>query len=195
LEAFRTVYLQTRIEAGEALKVNNAIRAYVKPDIIPTLTPQENTLLQSIQTIPKLKELMGNADKDVRTNNEMGASSQPAATETAAAIAADAAANTIPTNPMLDNLPQKFAPNMTGQAFSAVPAPTPIQVQMQRPSVEPITPVPGSPAIQNGTSKPPIPEAIATPTPLAADAMGGAQGPTNTTTDTAAAGVGNNEAV
>jgi hypothetical protein len=60
--------------------------------------------------------------------------------------------------------PHKFTPNMMGSAPSPYPPPLPnpipapantlpqvTRVQTQRPSVEPLTPVPGSPAIQHAT--------------------------------------------
>lgn len=187
LEAFRTVYLQTRIEPGEDKKVDNAIRAYVTPELAMNLTPQEQNLLNSIKSIPMLEQLRGGSqpikqeegarasEATVHVNGENKDAAPTAAASTAAAIAADAAAPS-------SNEPQKFTPNMTGPPPSATtPTPTPIsaavpapmRVQTQRPSVEPLTPVPGSPAIQNGTPmKRPAPEAGVAGTE---DTVGGAQ--------------------
>lgn len=171
LEAFRTVYLHTRIEKGEDEKADKAIRAFVIPELESTLTPAEAALLGSIKTIPMLEQLRGSPAKQ-------GEGTQPAATAaqadpatgvapvptTAAIAAADAAANTAPNKPAstpTPNQPQNFAPPMAGTPQPtgtptpgpSAPAPNPAvaNVQAQRPSVEPITPVPGSPAIQNGT--------------------------------------------
>jgi hypothetical protein len=173
LEAFRTVYLQTRIEPGEDAKVDNAIKAYVTPGLASTLTPQEQNLLASIKTIPTLEGLRithqsikqedGTHTNGAHTTMSGDNHAAPAgsatttatATATAAAIAADAAANTALNNPAASSEPHKFTPNMTGlpTAAPAPPLPTaaPIPVHTQRPSVEPLTPVPGSPAMQNGT--------------------------------------------
>ncbi|KAF2682930.1 hypothetical protein K458DRAFT_48249 [Lentithecium fluviatile CBS 122367] len=171
LEAFRTVYLQTRIEPGEDAKVDNAIKAYVTPELASTLTPQEQNLLVSIKTIPTLEGLRIThqpikQEDDAKPNGTpapapANVQTAPTTTATAAAIAADAAANTVPNNPAStaqtapSNEPQKFMPNMAGPPSSApappIPVATPAHVQTQRPSVEPLTPVPGSPAVQNGT--------------------------------------------
>jgi hypothetical protein len=118
LEAFRTVYLQTRIEPGEDAKVDNAIKAYVTPEVAATLTPQEQNLLASIKTIPTLEGLRitHHSIKQEDGAPPVGPSAPPisnvkaaptttatetaTATATAAAIAADAAANTVPSNPL-----------------------------------------------------------------------------------------------
>ncbi|KAL1592002.1 hypothetical protein SLS60_011594 [Paraconiothyrium brasiliense] len=179
LEAFRTVYLHTRIEPGEDQKADNAIRAFVTPDLESSLTPAEAALLDSIKTIPMLEELRGGVHAPIKSEENtqptatktpvealatFNASMAPAPTTTAAIAAADAAANTAPNKPpptAAHNLPQNFAPPMTATSqpgttpgpAPAAPAPLPAiaNVQAQRPSVEPITPVPGSPAVQNGT--------------------------------------------
>ena len=176
LEAFRTVYLQTRIEPGEDLKVDNAIRAYVTPEVAPKLTPQEANLLASIKTIPTLEHLRGSQPIKQEEGTQPtpqtavqpnGDSKPPEPTATVAAIAADAAANTVPANSpgtVSPNEPQRFTPAMaamprqTSDPASTAnappswpPNPSLANVQTQRPSVEPLTPVPGSPAVQNGT--------------------------------------------
>lgn len=175
LEAFRTVYLHTRIEPGEDKKADNAIRAFVTPELESSLTFAEAALLDSIKTIPMLEELRGGARPHIKPNEstqptvyrtpvEALASIPSAPTTTAAIAAADAAANIAPSNPAsaADPIqPQNFAPPMTatpqssatpGPAQAAPPAvPAIANVQAQRPSVEPITPVPGSPAVRNGT--------------------------------------------
>ncbi|CAI6244686.1 unnamed protein product [Periconia digitata] len=221
LEAFRTVYLQTRIEPGEDVKVNNAIRAYVMPELEACLTLPEQNLLKSIKTIPKLKELKDKAEDPipgkgadpppVNGTATVGQSAvkveEAAPSATVAAIAAVAAANTVPnTTPSSTpqaNEPHKFTPNMTPQAPSAPsdtpqppaqpptqpPASTvitniaaaagPARVQAQRPSVEPLTPLPGSPAVQDTpqikTSAPV--SAATTPKPASDDAVSGAPPP------------------
>jgi hypothetical protein len=207
LEAFRTVYLQTRIEPGEDAKVDNAIKAYVTPELASTLTPQEQNLLASIKTIPTLEGLRITHQSikqedgappagrsappvpNVQATPTSSATETATATATAAAIAADAAANTVPSNPPSTvphaplSEPQRSAPNMTGPALSAsvtsLPSVTPAHVQTQRPSVEPLTPVPGSPAVQNGT---PIKRAITEITATAPEdtATGGQEAPKST---------------
>ncbi|KAL5396823.1 hypothetical protein PMIN06_004080 [Paraphaeosphaeria minitans] len=175
LEAFRTVYLHTRIEPGEDKKADNAIRAFVTPELESSLTQAEAALLDSIKTIPMLEQLRGGARPSIqpdestqpteyKTPVEALASIPSAPTTTAAIAAADAAANTAPNNPapaVESSQPQSFAPPMTAtsqpstnpaSAPTAPPAvPAIANVQAQRPSVEPITPVPGSPAVRNGT--------------------------------------------
>ncbi|KAF3041321.1 hypothetical protein E8E12_005845 [Didymella heteroderae] len=47
--------------------------------------------------------------------------------------------------------PHKYTPNMTVTSASAPPAPVASLPPSHRPSVEPLTPVPGSPAVQTGT--------------------------------------------
>jgi hypothetical protein len=59
--------------------------------------------------------------------------------------------------PKAEMLPQQFTPNMMASSIpsnvSAISAvPPPIRVQTSRPSVEPLTPVPGSPAVVNPPS-------------------------------------------
>ncbi|PVH95925.1 hypothetical protein DM02DRAFT_617583 [Periconia macrospinosa] len=215
LEAFRTVYLQTRIEPGEDLKVNNAIRACVTPELTACLTLPEQNLLKSIKTIPKLKELMGHKEDpapgketDAKPVNGTAASGpsttkpeEAAPSATVAAIAAVAAANTVPnTTPpstAAPSEPHKFTPNMTPQTSSLPTGPVqppassaittvasavgPARVQAQRPSVEPLTPVPGSPAVQaTPQTKTPAP---GTPMPIAEDAASGAQEAAKVETD------------
>ncbi|KAL5372350.1 hypothetical protein DPSP01_013585 [Paraphaeosphaeria sporulosa] len=175
LEAFRTVYLHTRIEPGEDKKADNAIRAFVTPELESSLTQAEAALLDSIKTIPMLEQLRGGARPPIKPDEstqpiefktpvEALASIPSAPTTTAAIAAADAAANTAPNHPAPvaeSSQPQRFVPPMTATPQpSATPAPAPTappavpaiaNVQAQRPSVEPITPVPGSPAVRNGT--------------------------------------------
>ncbi|KAF1950523.1 hypothetical protein CC80DRAFT_509648 [Byssothecium circinans] len=208
LEAFRTVYLEKRVEAGgeqkidnkiradEEQKIDNTIRAYMHPELVTMLTPAEHTLLTSIKSIPKLQELeelKKGAGKEAVGKVEDGtaASDAPAAIATAAAIAADAAANTVPNNSAPSNEPHKFTPNMTGQRSDASqprnPASAPTVIQSQRPSVEPLTPpVPGSPAMQNGSQKLPIAASAVpapTPAPGTEDATTGAQQPAKAAAD------------
>ncbi|PSN72503.1 hypothetical protein BS50DRAFT_516786, partial [Corynespora cassiicola Philippines] len=183
LEAFRTVYLQTRVEPGEDTKCDNAIRAYVIPRFSASLSAAEKDLLTAISGIPTLKELPNGGrmiSEETTTEGQQQATGAQvnghqqalptAAASTAAAIAADAAAKTGPNNgttaseqpgppvsappavaPTQPSEPHKFTPNMTG-ATAAVP--TPAHIQAQRPSVEPLTPVPGSPAVQNQIGTP-----------------------------------------
>lgn len=178
LEAFRSVYLGNRKQDED--KMDKAISAFVTPALEANLTTTEAALLRSIYTIPKIEELRGGpnavnkqegAQPPSTTVQENGDSKgTPPSTTTAAAIAADAAANTAPnhlpaaTNPQTQQTvpPAPAAPQSASTSSSgpgaAVPAPTPAPIaaivgaQMQRPSVEPITPIPGSPAVQNGPS-------------------------------------------
>ncbi|OAL02318.1 hypothetical protein IQ06DRAFT_247562 [Phaeosphaeriaceae sp. SRC1lsM3a] len=176
LEAFRKVYLEARKEPGEDQKVDNAIRAYVDPQFNRDgLTDPERSLLSAISGIQQLSKYNEPAAQPAPVPADV----PPAATSTtsagtAAAIAADAAANTAPpsatplqpgpstnpTNPeslhQTTSEPQRFAPNVTGSSTavptSSAPVPSvPSLPASHRPSVEPLTPVPGSPAVQSGT--------------------------------------------
>jgi hypothetical protein len=172
LEAFRKVYLQARTEAGEDRKVDNAIRAYVDPQYArDKLTTAEHALLTAISGIAHLGQYNTNEPAEPRVS---APANVPVTADTAAAIAADAAASTavppVPTHqpapavgaksqastPQPTSEPHKFTPNMT--AASQAPPPTTASVApgtslipTNRPSVEPLTPAPGSPAVQNGT--------------------------------------------
>ena len=209
LEAFRSVYLGNRKQDED--KMDNAIRAFVTPELAVNLTAAETALLRSIYTIPRIEELRGGANAPLKqeegaqppssaSQGTVDSKAAPVSTTTAAAIAADAAANTAPSNPPTATSiqPQRSTPNPTApphttpaQALahsgSSVPAPAPIAAivgaQAQRPSVEPITPIPGSPAVQNGPSaaqssteaahSTPVP--TPTPAPAPTDTASGAE--------------------
>jgi len=190
LEAFRTVYLGTRVEKGEDEKADKAIRAFVIPDLEPSLTPAEAALLGSIKTIPGLDQLRGVPIKPGEGTQPIASTAQADAAAnvtpvptTAAIAAADAAANTVPNklaSTATPDQPQNFAPPMTGTPTPAPAAPVPnpavANVLAQRPSVEPITPVPGSPAVQNGTPfTRPVQEATAVAPVAPIDTVSGAE--------------------
>jgi hypothetical protein len=79
--------------------------------------------------------------------------SQPAASSHAPPAPAAAA----PATPVAaTSEPHKFTPNMTAASAPAVASLPP----SHRPSVEPLTPVPGSPAVQNGTGTPLIKRSV-----------------------------------
>lgn len=185
LEAFRKVYLDARKEPGEREKVDNAIRACVDTTVPEaSLTNAERQLLTSISRVDGIAKHL---KRPSSTQQEGTPVTAPASTSTidagtAAAIAADAAVGNggpqeqckphsmPPTEPAPEQAsrtnadPQSFTPNMTGEA-SATPAAPPMPLS-HRPSVEPITPVPGSPAVQNGTPlKRQIPEVDVESTP------------------------------
>lgn len=162
LEAFRKVYLEARLEPGEDKKVDNAIRACVDITVPEaSLTDSEKLLLKSIRSIEGVAKHLTSVpvvkEENAPAVNAPGTTSTVAA-GTAAAIAADAVVaqqqpvqqqSAPPTSDPSQALtqqatsdPQWFAPNMT----SVQPLPL-----SHRPSVEPLTPVPGSPAVQNGT--------------------------------------------
>ena len=170
LEAFRKVYLEKRTGPDEQRKVDNAIRACVDRTVPEsTLTAQEMMVLDSICGVPSINKFVNR--RPAAKNESASATVAATAEDTAAAMAADAAANTLTqqyqapkdgapstnppsSTPVRDNSePHKFMPNMTGQSSAAPPNTTPAHAMApsHRPSVEPITPVPGSPAIQNGT--------------------------------------------
>ncbi|KAJ4373094.1 hypothetical protein N0V83_003385 [Neocucurbitaria cava] len=175
LEAFRKVYLEARLEPGEDKKVDNAIRACVDTTVPEaSLTESEKLLLKSIRSIEGVAKHLTSAppvkEENVPAPNVPGSTSTIAA-GTAAAIAADAVVAQQQQPPTQQTAPQatvpspaptqqatgephKFTPNMA----SAAPAPAPSSSATayplpasHRPSVEPLTPVPGSPAVQNGT--------------------------------------------
>ncbi|KAH9878287.1 hypothetical protein J1614_003504 [Plenodomus biglobosus] len=174
LEAFRKVYLDARKEPGEREKVDNAIRACVDTTVPEaSLTNAERQLLTSISRVDGIAKHL---KRPPSTQQEGTPATAPASTSTidagtAAAIAADAAvgngasqeqSNTqspsLATEPGTEQTsqsqPQSFTPNMTGgsSGFPAASAPAvPPLPLSHRPSVEPITPVPGSPAVQNST--------------------------------------------
>ncbi|KAL6704991.1 hypothetical protein ACN47E_007394 [Coniothyrium glycines] len=163
LEAFREAYLKQRVEPGEQTKVDNAIRACVDttvPEV--TLTGPEKLLLTAIRSIAAVAKLLAPSVKpqDVPVNQPAAADTDAAGT--AASIAADAVANSAaaPQNGIYQsasitdvNAAQNHTPNMMGSTFAAHASGTsahPLPAS-HRPSVEPLTPVPGSPALQNGT--------------------------------------------
>ncbi|KAF1836514.1 hypothetical protein BDW02DRAFT_646062 [Decorospora gaudefroyi] len=161
LEAFRQVYLEKR--PGEEKKVDNAIRACVDRTVPEsTLTEAERQLLNSICGIDGVAKHVRRAT--TITQGDASAAVPATAATTAAAIAAanttaqqqptqQSAPSTHAPSPALvsqsNNGAQYFTPNMT----SAPPAAAHAQpmAPSHRPSVEPLTPVPGSPAVQNGT--------------------------------------------
>ncbi|KAE8866588.1 hypothetical protein PTNB29_03735 [Pyrenophora teres f. teres] len=174
LEAFRKVYLDQRSGPDEQRKVDNAIRACVDRTVPEaTLTPAEVMVLDSICGVPSINKFVNR--RPAVKNESRSATVSATVEDTAAAMAADAVANNLtqqdqapkddtsstkaPSSALVrDNSePHKFVPNMTGQSSSAAPPPPPNTASAHgmapshRPSVEPITPVPGSPAIQNGT--------------------------------------------
>ncbi|KAF2832427.1 hypothetical protein CC86DRAFT_280306 [Ophiobolus disseminans] len=173
LEAFRKVYLEARTEPGEDRKVDNAIRAYVDPQFPrERLTTAEVGLFQAISGIEDLKKYNTNEHvQQAPTPVHVPTGPSTTSPDTAAAIAADAAANTITpptatqhsypsTNAAPQNQPsiepQRYTPNMAalppGAPPSAVlPPHVPSLPPSHRPSVEPLTPVPDSPAMPNGT--------------------------------------------
>jgi hypothetical protein len=177
LEAFRKVYLDARKEQGEDRKVDNAIRAYVDPQFPrDRLTTAEQALLKAILGIEHLGKYGTNEPAVQQASAPVDAPSTTGTTlaGTAAAIAADAAANTIvpdadapqaavqsgaPSSAPVSqptSEPQRFTPNMTGASPALPPTTGPVHPvsslpSSHRPSVEPLTPVPGSPAVQNGT--------------------------------------------
>jgi hypothetical protein len=170
------VYLDARKEQGEDRKVDNAIRAYVDPQFPrDRLTSAEKALLDAICSIKELGKYGTNEPAVQQASAPVDTPSTTGTTlaGTAAAIAADAAANTVvpdadapqttgqtgaPSSvpaPQPTSEPQRFTPNMTA-ASPAPPTTGPVHPvsslpPSHRPSVEPLTPVPGSPAIQNGT--------------------------------------------
>ncbi|KAH7412336.1 hypothetical protein DE146DRAFT_275906 [Phaeosphaeria sp. MPI-PUGE-AT-0046c] len=175
LEAFRKVYLEARKEPGEDQKVDNAIRAYVDPQFNREgLTDPERSLLSAISGIQQLSKYNEPAAQPAPAPADIPpAVTSTTSADTAAAIAADAAANTAPSStphqpnsstnaPQPEPLhqtssePQRFAPNVSGTSTAmptaSAPAPSvPSLPASHRPSVEPLTPVPGSPAVQSGT--------------------------------------------
>jgi hypothetical protein len=170
------VYLEARKEPGEDRKCDNAIRAFVDPQYqVNTLTTAEVALLDAIKSIEHLAKYMRNKNA-AQQGSAPNVPSAPGTTSagTAAAIAADAVANsaapttaaqasapstsadtqTSASQPISE--PHKFTPNMTAVSPALPPttAPAPSVHSLppsHRPSVEPLTPVPGSPAVQNGT--------------------------------------------
>ncbi|CAO2650013.1 Nn.00g013050.m01.CDS01 [Neocucurbitaria sp. VM-36] len=176
LEAFRKVYLEARLEPGEDKKVDNAIRACVDTTVPEaSLTESEKLLLKSIRSIEGVAKHLTSAPPIKEENApavNVPATTSTVAAGTAAAIAADAVVAqqqqppTQPSGPspaptqQAPGEPQKTMPNMTSapplaSSFSGPVHPVP---PSHRPSVEPLTPVPGSPAVQNGT---PLKRAVA----------------------------------
>ncbi|KAF2133694.1 hypothetical protein P153DRAFT_352961 [Dothidotthia symphoricarpi CBS 119687] len=148
LEAFRGVYLKTRIEEGEPTKVDNAIRAYVDQTVPEaSLTDSEKALLRAIKSIEGIDKLRPVA---VVVVQKSAPPATPATSTSAAELVAGAAANTVGESqmqlqgkretPAAGAEPHRFTPRMTGQ---------------HSPSVEPLTPASGSPL--NGAR--PLPDA------------------------------------
>ncbi|KAI4695041.1 uncharacterized protein J4E84_001665 [Alternaria hordeiaustralica] len=190
LEAYRKTYLEQCLGPEEQKKVDNAIRACVDRTVPEsTLTEPERKLLISICGVESINKYVKRAP-DVKDEDE--------ASTAAAFAAAGAAANTVsqqyhpppqaahptgsasPAPPRENSEPHKFTPNMTGASPStptaatpstAAPAPPVAAMPSHRPSVEPITPVPGSPAVQTGTPmRRPMTELTADSTPDADEA-------------------------
>jgi hypothetical protein len=183
LEAFRKVYLDARKEPGEDRKVDNAIRAYVDPQFPrDRLNTAEVGLFNAISGIEDLKKYSTNeVVQQVPTPVN-----PPPVSDTAAVIAADAAAKSPPINPATQTAipqptynPQRFSSNTSAVAHNAssstaITHPVLSLSSSHRPSVEPLTPVPGSPAVPNGA----LPKRSFTEVPVAnADASGGAERP------------------
>jgi hypothetical protein len=192
LEAFRITYLDARKEPGEDRKVDNAIRAFVDPQFDRSkLTTSESALLSSICSIEQLRKYNTGVPAVQRASAPaMTPSTSTTSADTAAAIAADVAANTIiattatqqpahfpgAASSQPTGEPHKFTPNMkgTGPASPSTTARAPSVPSLppsHRPSVEPLTPVPGSPAVQNGT---PLKRSFVEIPATTADADGGA---------------------
>ncbi|KAF3007651.1 hypothetical protein E8E13_008762 [Curvularia kusanoi] len=199
LEMFRSQYVKLRTEPGEDTKVDNAIRAFIDPNVPQaSLTDPERQLLNAITKIPNLAAYRANP---VAVNQENVTTQLPvsstAAAGTAAAIAAAGAASTTAVTPPSTQYqqtpqsgnqhvqqqatqqtvqpsssssapsvsataapstpgpktsePHRFTPNMTAAPAQAPSASVTSMPPSHRPSVEPLTPVPGSPAVQTGT--------------------------------------------
>ncbi|KAF1358548.1 hypothetical protein EJ07DRAFT_124200 [Lizonia empirigonia] len=177
LEAFRLVYIHKSVNPGEDAKVEKAIRAFLDPSIPQaSLTEPEQLLLRAITNVPNLITFRANpivAQQDNTPTQQPVTST--AAAGTAAAIAAGggtlqqapqqatqppasfpaaAPTATAPTAPLLaTSEPHGFTPNITSAPTPAPPGPSSSLPPSHRPSVEPLTPVPGSPAVpvQGGT--------------------------------------------
>ena len=151
LEAFRKVYLDARTEPGEDKKVDNAIRACVDATVPEaSLTEAEKLLLKSIRNIEGVAKHLTNTPvlkKDDQTSS-MPLSTSTMAAGTAAAIAADAAKNPAITQSQSGqaSMNKTMSTATSSQPPSADPSPS-----MHRPSVEPLTPLPGSPSTQDNT--------------------------------------------
>lgn len=183
LRTFRRVYLSTMTGPGEELKVDNAIRAYVDPRFPPkNLNPGEKALFAAISGIHELSVLPLNVPVVKQDTLPVVASTTASAdaTGTHAAAAAQVAATSAvsqqthsqptPSSGQIPpaSEPQRYTPNMTGTTPAAEPAQP--MTHAPRPSVEPLTPVPGSPAIPHVT---PVKRSF---TEIPADAQAGAQG-------------------
>ncbi|KNG51766.1 forkhead domain-containing protein [Stemphylium lycopersici] len=163
-----------------------------------TLTEPERKLLESICGVASINKHVNRAPaaKPEDTPVTMPATAAGTAAAIAADAAANTlaqqqhqqpaeqprpATGTSSPAPMRENSePHKFTPNMTGAspappaATAPAPAPpstatpAPVMAPSHRPSVEPITPVPGSPAVQSGTPlRRPITELTADSPPAA----------------------------
>jgi hypothetical protein len=188
LRTFRRVYLSTMTGPGEELKVDNAIRAYVDPHFPATnLNLGERALFDAISGIKELRVLPLNRPIIKQDASPVVAptTANAESTSTHAAAAAQVAATTAvsqqnhpqPTPPQqlpTTTEPQQYTPNMTGTVPIAS-ASTPQQpgTHAHRPSVEPLTPVPGSPAVPHVT---PTKRSF---TEIAADTRGGAEASEN----------------
>ncbi len=149
LEAFRKVYLDARTEPGEDKKVDNAIRACVDTTVPEaSLTEAEKLLLKSIRSIEGVAKHLTNTPV-LKKDNETASvpvTTSTVAAGTAAAIAADAAKN-----PAITQSGQPTTNKGIPFATSSNPPTAGPSPSMHRPSVEPLTPVPGSPATQDNT--------------------------------------------
>ncbi|KAH7130521.1 hypothetical protein B0J11DRAFT_430451 [Dendryphion nanum] len=174
LEGFRQYYLeQTELDRDlETVKVDNAYKALFNPAFVSKLTKQEADLLDSISGFVS-KIPVGNTSPQEGAEAMKKAAMSTNLASTAAAIAAHNAAaaasnetKEIPNVPLakLETSsskpgtsaispgmePHKFTPSMVNPAVSFV-ANGPMAVASSpigtRPSVEPLTPVPGSPAV------------------------------------------------
>ncbi|KAF1931194.1 uncharacterized protein M421DRAFT_341870 [Didymella exigua CBS 183.55] len=211
LEMFRSQYTKLRTEPGEAIKLDNAIKAFVDTSASQSsLNESEQILWTAFLKVPNLAAYRMNATLGSPVSSSTAAGN-------AAAIAAAGAASTPPNAPSSIQCPQvsqqanqhalqstfqqvplqgvpyaqphapqqapqqtylppasspvtpalveaapitpgppssephKFAPNMTAPSAAAPSAPVTSLPPSHRPSVEPLTPVPGSPAVQTGT--------------------------------------------
>jgi hypothetical protein len=181
LSAFREVYLRTRIEPGEEGKVDNAIRAYVGAYPESKLNDKERFLLESISGIEGLNDhRLGKIATKQETGNQAPSPSGTPAHQHYSQQQYPPQQHPSKPYPPHQYAPQQsaspydrpaqvaspyatsphtFMPNMMGR-HAAPPnaAPTPAASgapssvpPSHRPSVEPLTPVPGSPAAQTTT--------------------------------------------
>jgi hypothetical protein len=127
----------------------------------PTVVKQENTTAQhpvtSTAAAGTAAAIAADAAASTTPNTLSNVQPQQALQpQSTASPATPAPAPTAPATPVpATSEPHKFTPNMTVAAATAVapapPGPVSSLPPSHRPSVEPLTPVPGSPAVQNGT--------------------------------------------